>query len=63
MAFKINELFNITQDEGIDILVCKSCPKVYCLTPTDKAGRARALMHGLGHGGIQHPLPSKPDRK
>lgn len=53
---KLNELFDITQDEGIDILACKSCNKTFCMTPTDKAARARALMHGLGHGGIQPRL-------
>lgn len=56
MKLTIHEAFNHDQQEGVEVLTCKTCPKVFCFTPTDKAARARALAHAYTHGGVQMPL-------
>lgn len=59
----LTTFYHVTMDGDFTVLTCKGCGRMSYLVNTDKAGRARAMNHGLTHKGHeQKQLPIQPKK-
>lgn len=60
---KLADYYDIISHDDLALLTCKTCGLKSVIRQSDRAAYARALNHGVKHGGIQNELPLAPRPK